>query len=830
MNDEWPPFHVIGGITLLSRKYDPATAEPKWQRYWEERGLYRFDSQPDGPIYSIDTPPPTVSGDIHIGHVYSYTHAEMLARYWRSRGYRVFYPFGFDDNGLPTERLVEKEHGVKAANIGREEFVRLCLEVARGREDRFRGLWQRLGFSVDWTLMYSTVDQRCQRISQLSFLDVYKKGGIYQDTSPVAWCTECMTSVAQAELETDEVKSSFNYIVFSTDTGEELEIATTRPELIPACAAVFIHPDDARHYHLVGRQAIVPVIGRPVPILSDPAVDKSVGTGVVMCCTFGDQQDIEWWKDHRLELREMVGSDGRVQPGYGRFSGMKLSEVRPEILNDLREQGCLRGQKPILHIVACHERCGTPIEYRTSRQWFIRVMDRKDELMEAGKRINWHPEYMKHRYMQWVKDLEWDWCISRQRYLGVPFPLWYCGECGRVKLADMDQLPVDPIVTSPTGECECGSSRFVPERDVMDTWATSSVTPLINADWDGQEVKHPIVPASLRPQGHDIIRTWAFYTIVKSLYHTGDIPWHDVMVNGFVMAGRGEKLSKSKANAGQTPEELIDTYSADVVRLWASTGKLGTDVTFVEEEVANNQRVPVKLWNAARFVQSHLESFEPQIGSQWLKDKVTEAMDIWLLGRIYSTQDNVAASLESFEIHHARAALDAFFWNDFCDNYLEIVKERLYKPELRGLRSRESAQASLYVALLAVLRMYSVFAPHITEEIYQDFYKPWEGLESIHLVGWKQRPRVEISDETRRGGDEFLKALGLVRKWKSEHGLSPGATVRRIVVRCPESGLQFMQAASLDLKAVTRALNLELVQTEIGDARGSGDLEVEVHA
>lgn len=821
---------MIGGIKMLSRRYDPATAERKWQRYWEERGLYRFDLQPDGPIYSIDTPPPTVSGDIHIGHVYSYTHAEMVARYWRSRGYRVFYPFGFDDNGLPTERLVEKEHGIRAADIDRDEFVRLCLEVARSHEDRFKRLWQRLGLSVDWTLVYSTIDPRCQRISQLSFLDIYRKGGIYQDSSPVTWCTECMTSVAQAELETHEIESSFNHIVFQTDTGEELEIATTRPELIPACAAVFVHPDDTDHASLVGRQAIVPVIGRTAPILADPAVDRSVGTGVVMCCTFGDQQDIKWWKNHHLELYEMMGSDGRVLPGFGRYSGMKLNEVRAEILNDLCEQGCLRSQRPILHMVACHERCGTPIEYRTSRQWFICVMDRKDELIEAGERINWHPEYMKHRYMQWVKDLEWDWCISRQRFFGVPFPLWYCGECGKVKLADIEQLPVNPLSTNPRGKCECGSDRFVPEQDVMDTWATSSVTPLIIADWDGRDVRYPIVPASLRPQGHDIIRTWAFYTIVKSLYHTGDIPWHNVMINGFVMADKGQKLSKSKANAGQTPDELINIYSADVVRLWASTGKLGTDITFVEDEVANNQRVPIKLWNAARFVLSHLEAFEPQAASQAIRDTVTEAMDMWLLDRVYSTQDDVAASLESFEIHLARAALDAFFWNDFCDNYLESVKERLYKPELRGQQARESAQVSLYNALLAILRMYSIFAPHITEEIYQAYYRSKEGFESIHLVPWTHISRVEIDDRVRTGGKEFLRALGLVRKWKSEHGLSPGAAVARIVVRCPEDALEFMQAAFADFRAVTRAVELELVQAETGDAGGAGGLEVEVYA
>lgn len=800
---------------MLPKTYDHRSAEPKWQQYWEQLGLHRFDRQPAGPIYSIDTPPPTVSGAIHVGHVYSYTQAEMVARYWRSRGYRVFYPFGFDDNGLPTERLVEREYGIKAADVGREDFGRLCLETTRRYEEMFRSLWQRLGFSVDWTLLYSTIDARSQRVSQASFIDVFEQGGVYQDTSPVTWCIECRTSVAQAEVEMEERASFLNTLTFHTDTGERLEIATTRPELIPACVAVFVHPEDEKRRHLIGRQAVVPVANRMVPILADPAVDVTFGTGAVMCCTFGDQQDIRWWKQHRLELREMVSQDGHVRDGLGKYSGMRFDKVREEILKDLNDHGALVGRRPIRHQVAVHERCGTPMEYLTSRQWFIRVMDRKDRLIEAGERINWHPEYMKHRYIEWVKQLEWDWCISRQRYFGVPFPVWYCSECGRVKLADRDQLPVDPLRIAPQGRCECGCDRFVPESDVMDTWATSSVTPFINAGWDRQGgYEYPLVPMSLRPQAHDIIRTWAFYTMVKSLYHTGDIPWHDVMVSGFVMAAKGQKMSKSKGNASDSPEALIDAYSADVVRLWASTGRLGTDITFVEEELRNNQRVPVKLWNAARLVLSHLEGFEPGPHQSWAQQAVTEAMDRWLLGRLSTTQDRVGASLEDFEIHQARAALDAFFWNDFCDNYLEIVKERLYKPELRGQAARISAQATLYMALLAILRMYSIFAPHITEEIYQAYYRSSEGLDSVHLVPWREECRVEIGSDAEAGGSEFLTVLGFVRKFKSEHGLSPGAAVEYMSVTCSSDTYEFMNAALLDLKAATRSAELKLVPSE----------------
>lgn len=802
---------------MLSERYSHRESEPKWQRYWEGRGIFRFDAQPDGPVYSIDTPPPTVSGDMHIGHVYSYTQAEMIARYWRMKGRRVFFPFGFDDNGLPTERLVEKERGIKAADIDRKEFARLCQETVCRYEQRFKELWKSLGFSADWTLEYSTIDRRCRRISQLSFIDIFEKGGVYQDTNPNAWCTECMTSVAQAEVEAAESQSWFNDVVFGTDADEELVIATTRPELIPACVAVFVHPEDERRQHLVGRQAIVPLVRRRVPIMADQAVGVSTGTAAVMCCTFGDQQDIKWWRDHRLDLREMIGRDGRIKEGHGRYSGMTCIEARSAILDDLNAEGCLRDRRPVTHMVACHERCGTPIEYLSSKQWFIRIMDKKDQLLRAADQIDWHPPYMKHRYMDWVNSLEWDWCISRQRYYGVPFPLWYCSECGAAKLAEREELPVDPLESSPKGKCKCGSSGFIPERDVMDTWATSSVTPFINAGWEGGTAfERPLLPMDLRPQAHDIIRTWAFYTIVKSLYHTGGIPWRNIMISGFVMAKKGEKLSKSKDHEAISPQALVSEYSADVVRLWTSTGRLGTDIVFVEDELRNNRRLPIKLWNAARLVLPHLVGLNGQVDRDSFLQAVIEPMDRWLIQRVGATSSEVGAAFEAFEIHRARELLDSFFWSDFCDNYLEIVKERLYRSEVRGEAATKSARVTLYTALLEILKMYSVFAPHITEEIYQAYYIDREECESVQLLHWDTSLRMEADDETARGGTEFLKIVSMLRKFKSERGLSQGAGVNRLTVRCPAESFEFLNAAHLDLKAVTRSRDLILELSEQG--------------
>lgn len=796
---------------MLAKQYHSLAIEKKWQEFWEAEGIYRFDPHGEGPIYSIDTPPPTVSGSIHIGHVYSYTHAEIIARFRRMNGYRVFYPFGFDDNGLPTERLVEREQGHRAGDLEREDFNRLCLETTARYEARFKDLWQSLGFSVDWTLEYSTIGAEARRISQLSFLDLYRKGRAYQSQSPVLWCTECQTAIAQAEIETKEIETQFHSIIFQTTAGEAFRIATTRPELIPACAAILVHPADRKHRHLIGNMAVLPLLGSEVPILADDEVDPARGTGVVMCCTFGDQQDIIWWKKHRLPLKEMIDQNGIIKAGFEPYSGMRMPEARRAILADLREAGKLSHQESITHQVAHHERCGEPIEYLTSRQWFIRIMDEKERLIRAADEINWHPAFMKHRYLEWVQNLEWDWSISRQRYFGVPFPIWYCAECGEIITPEADELPLNPLTSKPSRPCSCGSTRFVPERDVMDTWATSSCTPFINAGWNGDETaRYPILPMSLRPQAHEIIRTWAFYTIVKSLYHFERIPWQDIMISGYVMASPGEKISKSKGNAKTIPEELISAYSADVIRLWTSQARLGTDIYFTEEEVRNNQRLPIKLWNAARFTLGHLSDFPGVTALAY------EPMDQWILAQSAAAQREMTRALEAFEVSQARMILERFFWNDFCDNYLEIVKERLYKPELRGEGARRSAQQALYITLLNLLKLFAIYMPHLTEEIYQCYYRNYEGWNSLHRMDWNRYAAWDCPAEICSGGAAFIAIAAQVRKYKSEQNLSLGSGLAHLNISISPDILAFLKQAAEDLKAVTRAEELSFTPSKDG--------------
>ena len=564
----------------MEKNYDFRQVEKEMQKFWRDNSVYSFDKNSSREIFSIDTPPPTVSGKLHIGHIFSYTQAEIIARFKRMQGYNVFYPFGFDDNGLPTERLVEKEEGIFAKNLPRAEFIDRCIKTSTKYENEFKDLWQSLGLSVDWSLQYETINPMVQRISQKSFLRLLKAGKAYMKEAPVLWCTECQTSIAQAELEATDKESSFNYIEFKVG-NESLPIATTRPELLGACVCLFTNPNDDRYTSFIGKMAKVPLYNYEVPILADEKVDSQKGTGIVMCSTFGDSTDLEWYEKHNLSYRKLILSDGRIDGADLFIGGMTVLEARKQIIRLLSDSGLLKETKKITHTVAVHERCGKEIEILPSKQWYIDILSNKELFLKAADDINWYPEHMKSRYINWVENLKWDWCILRQRYFGVPFPIWYCKSCGSVIMADEEQLPVNPLDSRPNKPCSCGCEDFEPETGVFDTWATSSVTPLINSKWEEDcDFTDKLMPMSLRAQAHEIIRTWAFYTIVKSLYHTNQIPWKDIMISGFVLAKKGEKISKSKSNSELSPQNIIENHSADAIRYWSASSKLGTDTFF----------------------------------------------------------------------------------------------------------------------------------------------------------------------------------------------------------------------------------------------------------
>lgn len=788
---------------MLEKRYAYQTQEVKHQAYWQEMGIHTFRPDTGREVYSIDTPPPTVSGSLHIGHIFSYTQAEIIARYQRMQGKNVFYPFGFDDNGLPTERLVEKELGISAGALKRSEFISRCLLTSGKYEAEFKELWRTMGFSCDWNLQYETISPAAMRISQRSFLELARKGKAYHRESPVLWCTHCQTSIAQADLEAIETEASFNTIPFGID-GAELLIATTRPELLYGCVALLIHPDDPRAKGLEGRRARVPLYAFDVPILADERVSMDKGTGLVMCCTFGDTTDLEWYYQYKLPYRRIIQPDGTLDPSVPYIGGERVPEARKHMLNLLSERGLLRKSDIILHSVSVHERCGKPVEIIPSRQWYIDILSQKDTYLQAADQINWYPASMKQRYQIWVENLKWDWCISRQRFFGIPFPVWYCKSCGATLLARDEDLPVNPLETPPHEACTCGCHDYLPETSVLDTWATSSLTPMINAKWGEAGENLDLVPMSLRTQAHEIIRTWAFYTIVKSLYHTGKLPWRDIMICGFVMARRGEKFSKSKDNANLSPKALIERHSADALRYWAASARLGTDTLFSEDELKVSARFLTKLWNAARFSLTHLEDYHGE------KPEKLLSIDRWIMERCRETTRCMREHLDAYEVGLARHELDDLFWHDFCDHYLEIVKDRLYKPDLHGHDARLSAQFALSDSLLHLLKLYAIFVPHITEEIYQHGFRTQEGALSLHQTLWP--PQEAISRDILEFGQTICSIIGEVRRYKSERSLSLRAELENLKITQEKRFFSFFNQIRKDLLACTGSKSITLLE------------------
>lgn len=790
---------------MLDKKYNSLEKEEKWLNYWKENKIYDFKID-NREVYSIDTPPPTVNGKIHIGHIFSYSQAEMIARYKRLRGYNVFYPFGFDDNGLPSERLVEKEQGKKAHEIGREEFSKLCYETTDKYEEEFQDLFARLGVSTDWNMCYKTVSPTTIKISQNSFLDLIEKGHCYHKESPALWCNECLTSIAQAELETKTIKTTFNYVYFETvEDKEKFVIATTRPELMPAIVCVFVNPNDEKNNHLIGKTAHIPVIDVEVPIMADEKVAIDKGTGIVMCCTFGDQTDIEWWKKYNLPLKYIFTDDGKIIDSVPNYGGLKIKEARKQIIEDLQSKGYIVKIEELEHEVQTHERCGKEVEYTVMNQWFIDIMNHKEDFLRIGNEINWYPAHMKNRYEEWVNNVAWDWCISRQRYFGVPFPVWYCKECGEPIFATKDQLPVNPLTDKPSiNECpHCGSKEFMPETDVMDTWATSSVTPLINMKYGEYDNYESILkPMSLRSNASEIIRTWDFYTIVKSYYHFGIRPWNNVMISGFVMANKGEKISKSKGNSKVEPIDLIKNYSADVVRYWAASGRLGTDITFSEETLLRGKKLINKIWNVSKFIEMHLEDYQDKEFEEF------EYIDKWILGNFIKMEKEYLKYLDNYEIGLGLNILEKFFWN-FCDNYIEIVKHRLYRPEEFGQKARYSGQKTIYILLYKLLQDFSIFFPYITEEIYSEIY---HDKKSIHITEIKN---LEYCFENElKNGDLINEIISAVRGEKSNQNVSLKTSVKELDLSCSEELKNAILCSIKDFKATLFIQDLMITDIE----------------
>ncbi|MFC7213775.1 valine--tRNA ligase [Saliphagus sp. GCM10025334] len=773
----------------LEGTYDPEAIESRWQDAWVEAKTYAYENESTDPntAYGIDTPPPTVSGDMHMGTLYGHLLQDFAARFNRMANGEVLFPFGYDDNGIASERLTEDELDIRHQDYNRQEFQQLCREVCAEYEEQFTKKIQSAGCSIDWDHTYKTIEPRVQRISQLSFIDLYEKGREYRKKAPAIWCPECETAISQVETEDDERNSHFNDIAFEmagdNPPREEFVISTTRPELLPACVSVFIHPDDEENRDLVGESARIPIFGHEVPIIEDDRVDMEKGSGVVMCCTFGDQNDIEWYQAHDLPLRVAIDETATMTDLAGDYEGMGTEDAREAIVEDLEDEGYLRDRREIVHDVGVHERCDTPVEYRVSKQWYVEILDHKEEYLEAGEAMDWYPEKMFTRYRHWIEGLEWDWLISRQRDSGIPFPVWYCSECDHPIIAEKEDLPVDPLSDDPPVErCpECGGEGFEAEEDVFDTWATSSLTPLINAgwDWDAEAeaftMANPeLYPFDLRPQGHDIISFWLFHTIVKCYEHTGEVPFDATLINGHVLDENREKMSKSRGNVVE-PAEVLAEYPVDAVRFWAASAAVGDDFPYQDQDIVAGEKLLRKLWNASKLVDS-LAPAEPEEPAE------LEAIDRWLLAELDATVEMLTEHFENYEFAKARNHLRTFFWNTFCDDYLEIAKTRA---------DSASTQYALRTAHRTFLLLWAPILPHATEEIWQAVYASSDeatdedDLDSVHTEDW---PVSQGHEADLEAGETAMEVISALRRYKSERQLPLNASLDSVAVYGPIEG------------------------------------------
>ena len=830
--------------------------EQKWTARWEADGLYRFDrTRERKDVYSIDTPPPTVSGSLHVGHVFSYTHTDVIARFQRMRGKAVFYPMGWDDNGLPTERRVQNYFGVRCdpslpyesafqppdkpgkqpIPVSRPNFIELCERLTAEDEKAFEALWRHLGLSVDWSMTYATIGKRAQKLSQISFLRLLERGLAYQLEAPTLWDIDFRTAVAQAELEDREQPGAYHRIRFArpgasaSNPDAYIEIDTTRPELIPACVALVAHPDDPRYQPLFGTEVTTPLFGVKVPVRAHTLADPEKGSGVAMICTFGDVTDVVWWRELGLPVRAVLqangtlkpvtwGEDGwesvdatRAQQSYDQLAGLSATKARARIVELLRESGDMIGDpRPITHAVKFYEKGDRPLEIITSRQWFIKTMDAREALLARGRELHWHPSFMQFRLENWINGLVGDWCVSRQRFFGVPFPVWYpirgdgTIDYNARLLPSEARLPIDPSTDVPEGYTAAQRNQpngFIGDPDIMDTWATSSISPQVAAAWiDDPDLFSRVFPMDVRPQAHDIIRTWLFSTMLRSEYEHGSLPWLNAAISGWVLDPDRKKMSKSKGNV-VTPMALLEEHGSDGVRYWAASGRPGADTAFDAGQMRVGRRLAIKLLNASKFA---LSKSVP-------RGSVSAGVDRGLLTNLARLVRESTEDLENYQYTRVLERTESQFWF-FCDNYLELVKARRYGDH--GADLAGSANTALLEALSVFLRLLAPFLPFATEEIWS-----WWRPGSVHKAAW---PTDKEILEAAGGADErgarslqlAAQILGDIRKKKSEEQKPLKTPAARVTVRAPESELELLPGIEQDLRAAGLIQQLDTMVSE----------------
>jgi valyl-tRNA synthetase len=789
----------------MPKRPDLRQIELAWQRQWNEWKDYAFDPGSTKPIFSIDVPPRYVSGPLHIGHAISYTHIDFVARSRFMMGFNVFNPLCFDVNGLPIEVNVEKS-GIDPRDVGRKRFVEECSRFGQRNISTMTRQFRRLGHCFDESVYYQTNAPAFRRVTQLSFLEMYEKGYIYRGEHPVNWCPRCATALSDAETEYSDRGSKLHYIVFhvagGADDGKLVEIATTRPELLSAGVLVAVHPSDARYSWLIGKRVRTPLFDRVVDVVADAAVQPGFGTGVVMICTFGDKEDLEWSHKYKLRFIKALDERGRLTDVAGPYAGLTPEDGRGAIVQQLHRSGLLHRSEPISQRVSTCWRCHTPVEYVITEQWFLKVLPFKKAILELTHRMKWYPEFMKIRLINWTESLRWDWCISRQRYFATPIPVWNCVECERSVVARREQCFVDPLEGEPpVPNCpECGGA-LEGSPDVFDTWFDSSLTPLYNAYWSrDNEMFARMHPIDLRPQSHDIIRTWAFYSVLRAYLLTGEVPFKELAISGFILGPDGRPMHASWGNTID-PLEVVEQLGAEALRYFAAKCGMGVDTPFNWETTRHGAAFLTKLWNIARFISSQIEDYVREAGNL----RYT-AMDRWISSLLSQLVDEVRSNYSRYEFNRVLESTEQFMWHRLADYYIEIVKHRLARQEPGYLLDRRAAQDTLYRALLVLLKLFAPLLPHITEEIHHLTFAEKEGVPSIHNCGLPEPWRVD--SEALEVGARAVELISCLRKWKRANGLSLGARVARVRLGTPNPGL--LEQARPEIAGTLRIEDLTL--------------------
>ncbi|MCL2550348.1 MAG: valine--tRNA ligase [Methanimicrococcus sp.] len=755
----------------IPKEYNASEIEIKWMNEWD-LSMYHFDwADRERPQYIIDTPPPYPTGNFHIGNALNWCYIDYVARYKRMRGFNVMFPQGWDCHGLPTEVKVEETHKITKNQVPRAEFRQMCEDLTRGNIVKMRNTMKRLGFSNDWSNEFITMEPSYYVKTQRSFLKMFDKGYVYHEEHPVNWCPRCETAIALAEVEYRAKQTQLNFLYFSLaeNANEKVCIATTRPELLCACAAVAVSPNDERYGKFVGKELIVPLFNQKVPVIADADVDAAFGTGAVMICTFGDKQDIRWTKTHNLNITKAIDRNGKMTAAAGKYEGLSIPNCKSDVIEDLRRDGFLYEQKELDQNVGLCWRCKTPIEILSEMQWFVKV--KPEEILSGADQIEWIPDYMKVRLENWTNTMEWDWCISRQRIFATPIPVWYCNKCNEVLVADDSWLPIDPTRQAPPVSCpKCGAGDFHGETDVFDTWMDSSLTACHAAGWDSD--KELRLPTQLRPQGHDIIRTWAFYTILRTKAIENKIPWETIMINGMVLGPDGHKMSKSLGNI-ISPEDVLVEHSADAFRQWGALGgSVGSDVMFRWNDVVSASRFIQKMWNIYRFSLSNMAGFGSTEAASFDVSKLKQ-IDEWLLFKLNSLITEVTEDMEAYKFDDAFKAIRVFAWETLADNYIELVKGRLYGDDMNG---KNAARFTLLTAVSALSKLLAPFTPFLAEEMYSRI-----GEGSVHRQSW---PKIAagIPADAEEKGERIKDITSAVRCYKSDSKMALNAPLKKIEI------------------------------------------------